>query len=318
MSPPVSKTLSGWVSRRQRKRDKNKRQRFQQRRSLLERLEARVVLNGQPITVADPFYDTAQNTSLTVSTSDTTLLDNDWDPESSSLTASIVANPANGTVTNFSSTAGTFTYTPDNGFSGVDTFTYKVSDGTDDSDDSETVGLSIAVGGDFGPRTNQEERTRESELLAGGNAHSQELTPGLFLHYQSNTLPQPIIVAETTLLDSSSVPDEIRAKLTFNSSAGADYAYNPAGLSAGDTLRFALQHDATSLSTGRYDYSVLLTADYTSSTTTRTFTGSYDVVNRSAATHPFGVGWQLEGLDKLVSGTGGMLWVKATTPRPIS
>ena len=100
--------------------------------------------------------------------------------------------------------------------------------------------------------------------------------------------------------------------------AGTDYAYNPAGLSAGDTLRFALQHDATSLSTGRYDYSVLLTADYTSSTTTRTFTGSYDVVNRSAATHPFGVGWQLEGLDKLVSGTGGMLWVKATTPRPIS
>ena len=57
MSTPISKTVSRWISRRQRKQDQQKRRRFQRRRSLLERLEARVVLNGQPIAIADPFYD---------------------------------------------------------------------------------------------------------------------------------------------------------------------------------------------------------------------------------------------------------------------
>ena len=62
---------------------------------------------------------------------DTTLLDNDWDPEGDTLTASIVDNPANGTISNFSGANGTFTYSPDTSFTGVDTFTYDVSDGTD-------------------------------------------------------------------------------------------------------------------------------------------------------------------------------------------
>ena len=84
------------------------------------------MLNGAPVAVHDPFYSTALNTALTVTTSDTTLLDNDSDPEADTITASVVDNPANGSITNFSSSNGTFTYTPDNGFSGIDTFTYKL------------------------------------------------------------------------------------------------------------------------------------------------------------------------------------------------
>ena len=89
----------------------------------------------------------------------------------------------------------------------------------------------------------------------------EPLTPGVFLVYNSMTLPKPIIALETFLQDSSSIPDEIRAQLTFNATVGTEYSYDTSSLSPGDALRFTLQTDATSLSTGRYDYSIDLTAD---------------------------------------------------------
>ena len=95
-------------------------QKLGRRAILLERLEPRVVLNAAPIGKDDASYYTAEDTDLTIGASDTTLLDNDWDAEGSSLTATIVDNPANGTVSNFSGTAGTFTYSPDLSFTGVD------------------------------------------------------------------------------------------------------------------------------------------------------------------------------------------------------
>lgn len=291
-----------------RKRNRPSRTKRGQRARLFERLEPRVVLNAAPIGKDDPWYYTDEDTDLTVGTSDTTLLDNDWDPEGSSLTATIVDNPANGSVSNFSGTAGTFTYSPDLGFTGVDTFTYDVSDGTNDSN---LVTVSIAVGGHFGPRTNLEEMARGGNLMTGELELYEPLTPGLALVYDSTTLPQPIIVLETFLRDDSSVPDAINAQLTFNSSAGTDYGYSTTGLSAGDSLRFALQHDATSLSSGRYDYSVELTSDISSTLTDHTYSGHYDLVNRGSSTHPFGRGWQLVGLDELVIDTDGVLWVQS-------
>jgi hypothetical protein len=131
------------------------------------------------------------------------------------------------------------------------------------------------------------------------------------LLYQSNTLPKPIVVIETSLLSGSSVPDDIDAQLTFNGTAGTTYNYNTTSLDAGDSLRFALQADASSLSSGRYDYSVELTANYSSSSSSRTFTGSQDVVNRGSSSHPFGRGWQLAGLDELVVDSSGALWVQS-------
>jgi hypothetical protein len=283
------------------------RRRRLQRAGHFERLEDRRLLNADPIANPDPFYFTSENTALTVGSNDTKVLDNDWDPEASSLTASVVAQPDNGTVTNFSSTAGTFTYTPDNAFTGIDTFTYKVNDGTDDSN---VATVSIAVGGHLGPRTNLEENSLGGGLLAGELQLATPLTPGIALVYNSNTIPEPIVVVETSLESGSSVPDELSAQLTFNASAGTDYTYSTSGLSAGDTLRFALQHDATALATGRYDYDVEITADMTGIDVEHTFAGSQNVVNRSDSTHPFGRGWQLAGLDSLDVDAGtGVLWV---------
>ncbi len=53
---------------------------------------------------------------------------NDSDPEGDALTAELVTDPLHGELTYFNAN-GTFEYTPDANFSGVDTFTYKAWDG---------------------------------------------------------------------------------------------------------------------------------------------------------------------------------------------
>jgi VCBS repeat-containing protein len=53
------------------------------------------------------------------------------DPQNDSLTFSAVTQPAHGTLA--LSPDGTFTYTPDAGFTGADSFTFKANDGTSDS-----------------------------------------------------------------------------------------------------------------------------------------------------------------------------------------
>jgi len=56
------------------------------------------------------------------------LLANDLDSDGDTLTAVLVSPPTNGTVTIGGD--GAFTYTPDSGFSGTDTFTYVADDGS--------------------------------------------------------------------------------------------------------------------------------------------------------------------------------------------
>ena len=61
-----------------------------------------------------------------------TLTGNDTDPDGDALTISSFGTPANGTVTNNGD--GTFTYEPNAGFTGNDTFDYTISDGNSNSD----------------------------------------------------------------------------------------------------------------------------------------------------------------------------------------
>jgi VCBS repeat-containing protein len=80
-------------------------------------------------TAADDNYSTSEDTALTIATAG--VLTNDSDPEGDSLTAVLVAGPANGTLT--LNPDGSFLYTPNADFNGMDTFTYKNSDGTAES-----------------------------------------------------------------------------------------------------------------------------------------------------------------------------------------
>ncbi|MCJ7693675.1 MAG: DUF4982 domain-containing protein [Sedimentisphaerales bacterium] len=67
---------------------------------------------------------------------------NDMDAEADPLTAILVSDVSNGILTLNSD--GTFEYTPDTGFSGTDSFTYKANDGTDDSNIA-TVTISVEL-----------------------------------------------------------------------------------------------------------------------------------------------------------------------------
>ena len=90
-------------------------------------------VNDPPI-AQDDSDSTDENVSVTING-----LDNDSDPDGDNLTVQSVTQPANGSVEN----SGTdFTYTPDKGFSGTDTFTYTVSDG---HGGSATATVSVAV-----------------------------------------------------------------------------------------------------------------------------------------------------------------------------
>jgi uncharacterized delta-60 repeat protein len=68
------------------------------------------------------------------------VLANDTDPENEPLTAILVSDPAHGTLT--LNADGTFSYTPNANYTGIDTFTYKANDGSLDSNVA-TVTLTI-------------------------------------------------------------------------------------------------------------------------------------------------------------------------------
>jgi hypothetical protein len=79
-----------------------------------------------PVAVDDA-YSTPVDTPLFVTGPGP--LSNDTDPDGDTLTWGYITDPANGTLSG-TSFDGTFTYTPDPGFSGVDSFLYSAYDGT--------------------------------------------------------------------------------------------------------------------------------------------------------------------------------------------
>jgi VCBS repeat-containing protein len=73
------------------------------------------------------------------------VLANDFDPEGGGLGAGVVAGPSNGTLS--LNPDGSFTYTPNPGFSGVDSFAYQASDG-DLLSAPVTVTITVGVAND--------------------------------------------------------------------------------------------------------------------------------------------------------------------------
>jgi VCBS repeat-containing protein len=71
---------------------------------------------------------------------------NDTDPEGDPLTALLVSDVSNGTLT--LNADGSFSYTPDADFTGTDSFTYKANDGELDSDPA-TVTIIVQEDGMF-------------------------------------------------------------------------------------------------------------------------------------------------------------------------
>ena len=87
-----------------------------------------VVANVAP-TANDDAYSTDEDTTLTVMAPG--VLDNDTDPADELTGATLVSGTSNGSL-NLAAN-GSFTYTPGTDFNGADSFTYRTSDGADDS-----------------------------------------------------------------------------------------------------------------------------------------------------------------------------------------
>lgn len=106
--------------------------------------QATVILTGTPVDdladAVDDAYATAVETALVVDLA-TGVLFNDTDAEGDPFTASLVTDVSSGTLE--LATDGTFTYTPDAGFEGEDSFTYQVTGG-------DSAAVTLSVGGPQG------------------------------------------------------------------------------------------------------------------------------------------------------------------------
>ena len=80
-----------------------------------------VTVNNQAPVATNDAISTFTCTPITIK-----IKNNDTDPENDALTVTIVTNPANGTLT--ANADGSYTYSPNTNFSGVDQFTYTVKD----------------------------------------------------------------------------------------------------------------------------------------------------------------------------------------------
>jgi len=104
------------------------------------------------------------------------------DIEGETLTYIVVANGGLGTATITNAATGAYTYTPNSNANGTDSFTFKASDGTDDSN-TATVVISIVPVNDApvafnGSRTLAEDSTAEIFQLAASDPDGQSLSAG--------------------------------------------------------------------------------------------------------------------------------------------
>ncbi|WP_423747384.1 Ig-like domain-containing protein (plasmid) [Haladaptatus sp. SPP-AMP-3] len=90
-----------------------------------------------PVTAPDTYY-TFEDESLSVD--DPGILGNDYDPDGGTLDIGVYVQATNGTA---SLSDGSFVYTPDPGFVGVDSFTYRVADGRGATTAPTTVTVTV-------------------------------------------------------------------------------------------------------------------------------------------------------------------------------
>src|SRR3569623_1016524 len=95
----------------------------------LQPLDKRLVLSVTPPVAVNDVYSAPQDTPISITAPG--LLANDTDAEHDPLTASLFSGPAHGTIS--LQPDGSFSYTPNSGFAGVDSFTYMANDGTSNS-----------------------------------------------------------------------------------------------------------------------------------------------------------------------------------------
>ena len=147
-------------------------------------------VNDAPVAVNDS-YTTNEDTTLIKSTLVTGIVGNDSDVEGSALTATLVAGPTHGTLT--LNANGTFTYTPNANYNGPDSFTYKVNDGSLDSNIA-TVSITVAPVNDAPVATDDSYAVVEDTPVSGN-----VLTDNTGTGVDSDTENSPLSVTQFTI-----------------------------------------------------------------------------------------------------------------------
>jgi VCBS repeat-containing protein len=146
------------------------------------------------------------------------VLANDADPDGDSLTAVLVATTAHGTLS--LNTSGSFTYTPNSGFSGTDTFSYQASDG---SLLSNTATVTVTVAPNTSPAA-----VNDSYTASENNALSENAAAGVLANDSD-----PDGDSLTAVLASQPT----HGSLTFNSNGS--FTYTPqSGFAGADSFNY--------------------------------------------------------------------------------
>ncbi len=174
-----------------------------------------------PVAVDDGPYPTPYETPLSIGAG-TGLLANDTPPkdQTNAVDTSTISSPAHGTV--HVNADGSFTYTPTNGYTGPDSFTYRdIANGVQ----SNVATVSITVGQFSAPVAhNDEYNTPFGTTLTVGNG------PGLL---SNDTGPND----QTLSVETSSVTDPGHGSVTVN--ADGSFTYTPdTGFTGTDTFKY--------------------------------------------------------------------------------
>ncbi len=124
--------------------------------------------------------------------------------------------------------------------------------------------------------------------------------------YRGDDNLYPIVSVEMPLPETTSVPDEITATLTFGNIAGQPITFDTSDIdSTDDVLRFVVLGGCLdTLPTGHYEYDVQFVAEIDGETFTRTIRGSTEIVNLVTDETQFGNRHWIDALDRLVPGDG--------------
>lgn len=185
--------------------------------------------NTAPSGAADA-YDTDEGESLTVAAPG--VLGNDTDVDGDDLTATGATQPANGEVT--FSADGSFTYTPEAGFSGTDTFTYTANDQTVASAPT-TVTITVA-----------EAPEPPANVAPVGVPDAYSTVEGSALAIAAPGVLANDTDADSDTLTATGVTQPINGKVTL--SANGSFTYTPdAGFTGKDVFTYTAK-DATAAS----------------------------------------------------------------------
>lgn len=180
------------------------------------------VSNSHSVAV-DDFFSVSHGTPLVVATGG--LLTNDIDSDGDQLQAALVTGPQSGSLT-FNSD-GTFSYVPDHGYVGADSFTYVTNDGFADSTTTATVTINVS---------NEAPVARPSVYsLHHGMSLNVTAVDGVL-----STDTDPDADSLTAVLESTTT----NGTLTLN--ANGDFSYAPnVGFTGTDTFRYAASDGVT-------------------------------------------------------------------------